>query len=341
MSQRLGSGTVAILGYGHQGEAQALNLRDAGLAVVVGARPGRGAEARARAAGFATLPLAEAAARAGVVAVLLPDEAVAAAWAQIEPALGPDAGIVFAHGFNLVYSELRFPAGADVVLVSPTAPGRVMRACFERGQRLPAYLAVHRDASGSAWALAEAYAGRLGLGPLLRTTAGEETEVDLFGEQAVLCGGMNALVTLAFETLVERGVAPEIAYLECVHQLTYLAELLHERGVSGMRQEISGTALYGDLTRGPRIVGEASRLAMREALEQIQSGAFAREWSAEVKAGRARLDALVEAGASHPIEAARRAVLGASPKPVEESSGKPAGGPPADAPRGGGRTPLK
>ena len=341
MSQRLASGTVAILGYGHQGEAQALNLRDAGAAVVVGARSGRGAEARARAAGFATLPLPAAAARAAVIAVLLPDEAVASAWPEIEPALRPDAGVVFAHGFNLVYSNLRFPAGADVVLVSPTAPGRVMRACFERGERLPAYLAAHRDASGGAWALAEAYAGRLGLGPLLRTTAREETEVDLFGEQAVLCGGMNALVTLAFETLVERGVAPEMAYLECVHQLTYLAELLHERGVSGMRGEISGTALFGDLTRGPRIVGEASRAAMREALEQIRSGAFAREWSAEVAAGRPRLDALVEAAAGHPIEAARNAVLGATTQPAGESSGKRPGGAPVDAPRGGGRPPFK
>ena len=340
MSQRLASATVAILGYGHQGEAQALNLRDSGLEVIVGARAGRDAEARARAAGFSTLPPSEAVRRSQVVAVLIPDEAVTAAWADLEPALRPDGAIVFAHGFNLIYSELRFPAGADVVLVSPTAPGRVLRECFRRGERLPGYLAVHRDASGEAWALAEAYAGRLGLGPLLRTTAREETEVDLFGEQAVLCGGMSALVTLAFETLVERGYAPGIAYLECVHQLTYLAQLLHDRGVSGMRREISGTALYGDLTRGPRIVGEPSRAALREALEAIRSGAFAREWSAEVAAGRPRLEELVRAGASHPIEAARRAALGTAIEPPGEPPGEPASEPPGEAPRRGGRPPL-
>ena len=328
MSQRLASAPVAVLGYGHQGEAQALNLRDSGLEVIVGARPGRGAEARARAAGFATFPLHEAARRAGVVAVLIPDEAVAAAWPEIEPALRPDSGLVFAHGYNLVYSELGFPAGADVVLVSPTAPGRLLRACFERGERLPGYLAAHRDARGGAWALAEAYAQRLGLSPLLRTTAREETEVDLFGEQAVLCGGMNALVTLAFEVLVERGYPAEIAYLECVHQLKYLADLLHERGVDGMRREISGTALYGDLTRGPRVVGEPSRAAMREALDQIRGGAFAREWSAEVAGGRQRLGGLVRAAAEHPIEAARRSALGEAAAPDE-------------APRAGSRPPIK
>ena len=324
MSQRLASATVAILGYGHQGEAQALTLRDAGLEVIVGARAGREAEARARAAGFATYPLPEAVRRSGVTTVLIPDEAVAAAWPEIEAALRPDAALVFAHGFNLVFSELRIPAGADVVLVSPTAPGRVMRVLVQRGERLPAYLAVHRDASGAAWSLAEDYAGKLGLAPLLRTTVREETEVDLFGEQAVLCGGMNALVTLAFETLVERGYSAEIAYLECVHQLKYLADLLHERGVTGLREGISGTALYGDLTRGPRIVGAASRAAMREALEQIRSGAFAREWSAEALSGRPRLQALSAAGAGHPIEAARRAALEVPGGPQREG---PPGGP--------------
>jgi ketol-acid reductoisomerase len=316
VSLRLASATVAVLGYGHQGEAQALTLRDAGLAVIVGARAGRGAEARARAAGFDTFAIPEAARRASIAAVLLPDQALAAAWPEIGPALPPGAALVFAHGFNLLYSNLPFPAGADVVLVSPTAPGGVLRALVQRGGRVPAYLAVHRDASGTAWSLAEEYARRLGLSPLLRTTVREETEVDLFGEQAVLCGGMNALVTLAFETLVERGYAAELAYLECVHQLKYLADLLHERGVSGMREGISGTALYGDLTRGPRIVGEPSRQAMREALEQIRSGAFAREWSAE--AGGGRLEALRKAGASHPLEGARRAALGLPAVPDHE-----------------------
>ena len=313
MSPRLASATVAVLGYGHQGEAHALNLRDAGTEVVVGARPGNPGAARARGAGFATYPRAEAVRRAAVVAVMLPDEAVPSAWPEIAAALRPDAGVVFAHGYNLVYSALEFPAGADVVLVSPTGPGRVLRTLVERGERLPAYLAVHRDATRAAWTLAEEYATRLGCAPLLRTTTREETEVDLFGEQTVLCGGMNALVTLAFETLVERGYTPEIAYLECVHQFKYLADLLHERGLAGMRDGISGTALYGDLTRGPRVVGEASRSAMRAALEEIRSGEFAREWAAEAAAGRRRLDALVATARAHPIEAARRAALGGEP----------------------------
>ena len=331
MSKRLASATVAVLGYGHQGEAQALTLRDAGLAVVVGARAGGASEARARRAGFATHPIAEAARLATVAAVLLPDEAVPAAWPEVAAAARGDAAFVFAHGFNLVYAALEFPPAADVILVSPTAPGRVMRALARRGERLPAYLAVHRDASGSAWTLAEAYAQRLGLSPLWRTTVREETEVDLFGEQAVLCGGMNALATLAFETLVERGYSAEIAYLECVHQIKYLAELLHERGVAGMREGISATARFGDVTRGPRIVGEASRAAMRAALEEIRSGAFAREWTAEVAAGRRTLDTLVARAAAHPIEVARRAALGGAGDP---ESGAPAGPPrpgPGDA----------
>ncbi len=312
---------MAVLGYGHQGEAQALNLRDAGLTVVVGARPGHAAEERARAAGFPAFPLADAARRAGVVACLLPDEALPALWSEISAALAGGAALVFAHGFNLLYSDLALPPGSDVVLVSPTGPGRVLRALHQRGVPLPAYLAVHREASGGAWGLAEEYARRVGLAPLLRTTVREETEVDLFGEQAVLCGGMNALVTAAFDTLVEGGYAPEIAYLECVHQLKYLADLLHERGVAGMRAGISGTARYGDLTRGARVVGGPSRAAMREILDQIRSGAFAREWAAEVAAGGGRIELLARRAAEHPIERARRRSLG--------EEGGPAGGTPA------------
>lgn len=303
---------VAILGYGNQGATHALNLRDSGARVVVGARPGHGAEARARAAGFEVLPLAGAVARARVVAVLLPDESVPALWPDLGPALKPDAGVVFAHGFNLLYSGLDFPAGADVVLVAPTGPGRVLRQVYERGEGLPAYLAVHRDGSGGAWALAERYAGWLGCARarLWRTTVREETEVDLFGEQAVLCGGMNALVTMAFETLVGAGYSPEIAYLECVHQLKFLADLLHERGVTGLREGISGTALYGDVTRGPRVVGEPARAQMLAMLEEIRSGAFARELAAEAQAGRPRVRRAVEEASAHPRESARRRALG-------------------------------
>jgi ketol-acid reductoisomerase len=301
---------VALLGFGNQGGAHALNLRDAGARVIVGARPGRGAEARARALGFETRTLTEAVRGAAVVAVLLPDEVVPEAWTGFAGQIDPAAGIVFAHGFNLLYAELPFPAAADVVLVSPTGPGREVRAVRERGATLPAYLAVHADRSGAAWAFAEDYAHAIGCAPVLRTTVREETEVDLFGEQAVLCGGMNALVAAAFETLVARGYTPEIAYLECVHQLKYLADLLHDRGIAGLRQGISGTALYGDLTRGPRVIGEPARQEMARILEEIRSGEFAREWRAEVASGKERLLRQVGEAASRPIEAARRRALG-------------------------------
>jgi ketol-acid reductoisomerase len=320
---RLADG-IAVLGYGNQGEAQALNLRDSGVPVVVGARAGGGAEARARAAGFETLPLAAALARAPNAALLMPDEALPDVWPQLLPAAEGLRGIVFAHGFSLLYGALEFPAAADVVLVSPTGPGRVLRALYERGEGLPAYLAVHRDASGTAWDLAEAHAAAIGSARarLWRTTVREETEVDLFGEQVVLCGGMNALVTAAFETLVARGYSPEIAYLECVHQLKYLADLLHERGPFGMRAGISGTALYGDLTRGPRVIGPAARAAMGEVLEEIRSGSFAREWGAEVAGGRRRLAAEMERAARHPIEEARRSALGPGAPSEEEKARK-------------------
>jgi ketol-acid reductoisomerase len=306
------SETVAILGYGNQGASHALNLRDSGVAVRVGARQGRAAEARALAAGFAVFPLAEAVRGAGVVAVLLPDETAPSAWREIAPALGPDTGVVFAHGYNLLYGALEFPRGADVVLVSPTGPGSVLRQVFERGEGLPAYLAVHQDGSGGAWALAERYAGWLGCARarLWRTSVREETEVDLFGEQAVLCGGMNSLVTAAFETLTEQGYSPEIAYLECVHQLKYLADLLHERGVAGMRAGISGTALYGDVTRGPRVIGEAARAQLRAMLAEIRSGEFARELSNEIAAGRPVIGRESAKAAAHPMETARRRALG-------------------------------
>jgi ketol-acid reductoisomerase len=311
MKSRLAERTVAVLGFGNQGEAHALNLRDTGIEVVVGARAGGGAEARSRALGFPTLDLPGAASRASVVVVLLPDEVVPAVWPAVAPGLAPNAAVVFAHGYNLVYSALALPATGDVVLVSPTAPGRVLRSLRDRGETLPGYLAVHLDRSGAAWDLAAEYAERLGCAPVWRTTVREETEVDLFGEQAVLCGGLHGLLTAAFETLVERGYAPEMAYLECIHQLKYLAELLHERGVAGVRRSISATALYGDLTRGPRVVGEATRRELRAMLEEIRDGAFAREWAAEVAKGKGWLRARSEEAEKHPLEEARRRVVAA------------------------------
>jgi ketol-acid reductoisomerase len=304
-------GPVAVLGFGNQGEAQALNLRDSGCEVVVGARAGGAGRARAGRHGFPVFELAEAASRARVIALLLPDEAVPVVWTELAAAWSPDAALVFAHGFNLCYGGLALPAGADVVLVSPTGPGRILRERYTAGAGIPAYLAVAQDSSGAAWDLAEGYAAALGCARahLWRTTVAEETEVDLFGEQVVLCGGMNTLVTAAFDTLVEAGYAPELAYLECVHQLKYLADLLHERGVAGMRDGISGTARFGDLTRGPRVIGAPSRAEMSKILKEIQSGAFAREWLAEVASGGRRLGELSEQARRHPIEQARRQAL--------------------------------
>lgn len=316
MRDPLATATVAILGYGNQGEAHALNLRAGGTRVVVGARAGGEGESRAVAAGFETRELRDAAAAADVVAVLLPDEVVPALWADLVPRFRSAATLVFAHGFSLLYGDLAPRHPGDIVLVSPTGPGRVLRRLRESGGRLPAYVAVHQDASGAARETAGAYADRIGCGPLWHTTVREETEVDLFGEQVVLCGGMNALVTAAFEVLVERGYSPEIAYLECVHQLKYLADLLHERGPSGLRFGISGTAAYGDLTRGGRVIGPASREAMREILAEIRSGAYAREWIAEAAAGAPRLRSERDRASRHPIEAARSRALGA-PGPGE------------------------
>ncbi len=307
MSDRWTGKTIAVLGFGHQGAAQAQVLREGGSSVVVGARPEGEAAARARAAGFETLPIAAAAARAELVAVLLPDLVTPQLWPGILPALDPGAGIVFAHGYSLVYFDLEFPAASDVVLVSPAGPGHVLRSLATSGETLAGFLAVHRDGSGGAWSLAEEWARRLRLSPVHRTTAREETEIDLFGEQTVLCGGMNALVRAAFDTLVEAGYSPEIAYLECVHQLAALAGLLRDQGVTGLRGSISGTALYGDLTRGPRVIGEPSRRAMREILDEIRSGAFAAELAAEVAGGSPRLTAPPDP--ADPLEAARRRAL--------------------------------
>jgi len=312
VNERSPLGRVVVLGYGNQGEAHARNLRDSGEDVRVAARPGRGAESRARAHGFEVAAPEQALREADTVAVLLPDEALPGAWPALAAAASGVRAFVFAHGFNLLYGSLAFPASASVVLVSPTGPGRVIRECFEQGSGVPAYLAVHQAGAGDAWALATHYATSLGSARvrLLRTTVREETEVDLFGEQTVLCGGMNALVSAAYGTLVRAGYTPEIAYLEVVHQLRYLAELLHARGVAGLRRGISGTALYGDLTRGPRVVNEASRRAMAEILEEIRSGDFAREWLAESAAGRPNLERLLARADADPIEEGRRRALG-------------------------------
>jgi ketol-acid reductoisomerase len=316
-------GTVVVLGYGNQGEAHARNLRDAGERVRVAARPGRGAESRARAHGFEVSAPEQALEGADTLAVLLPDEVVPQAWPALAPAARSLRAVTFAHGFNLLYGTLEFAPSTSVFLVSPTGPGRVVRELYEQGQGLPAYLAVHQAGAQDAWALATHYATALGCARamLLRTTVREETEIDLFGEQSVLCGGMNALVSAAYGTLVEAGYTPEVAYLECVHQLKYLADLLHARGVAGLRRGISGTALYGDLTRGSRVINERSRAEMRAMLGEIRSGDFAREWLAEVAAGKPTLSRLLAEGDADPIESGRTRALGGA-----TSDRPPAGG---------------
>jgi ketol-acid reductoisomerase len=305
---------VAILGFGNQGAAHAELLRAEGCEVLVGAREGAGAE-RARHRGFEVHPLAEAAERGDAVAVLLPDEILPELWPSLLPSLRPGRALVFAHGFNLLYDGVSIPESCDAVLVSPTAPGHVLARARERDERVPAYVAVHHDATGGAWDFALEYARRLRCGPLWRTTVREETEVDLFGEQVVLCGGMNALVLAAFQTLTARGYTPEVAYLECVHQLRYLAELLQDRGLAGFREAISGTALYGDLTRGPRVIGPEARREMQRILDEIRDGRFAAEWRAEARAGRPRLRELLDDEAVRAIDAARRRALSGDPAP--------------------------
>jgi ketol-acid reductoisomerase len=324
---------TAVLGFGNQGAAQAHCLRGSGWPVIVGARPGPGRE-RARDAGFEVVAPAEAAARARVVAALLPDEQFPALYREsIGAALQPGAALVFAHGFSIAYGRLEWQPGVDVLLVAPTAPGRVLAEEFDAGRGVPAYLAVAVDATGHAWARAEAYAGALGSARarLLRTTVAEEVAIDLFGEQTVLVGGLLELVSAAVDTLVEAGYSPALAYLECAHQVKYLADLLHRDGPLGFARGVSATALYGALTRGPRALGPEVRPAFSRILEEVRSGQFAAEFLADQEAGAPSLSGLrarAAAGAWARLEAARRQALdegGEGPGPA--ASGDSTSGP--------------
>ncbi len=300
---RLADRTVAVIGYGNQGRAHALNLRDSGVRVVVGIQPGRPSWRRAEEDGFVPRPIRDAVCEGGVVVMLLPDEHQAEVYAtDVEPALGAGAALLFAHGFTLRFGLIRPPAAVDVLLVAPVGPGVELRARYVAGGGIPAYVAVSHDATGSAWPLCLAYAKALGCLRVaaFETTVTAEAEVDLFGEQAVLCGGVSALLVAAFDVLVEAGYDPEMAYLECVHQVALLANLVRTGGIDGMRRNISQTALFGDLTRGPRIVGAASRTAMREVLAEVRDGRFAAEWLAP--GARERLAALLAESASRAIE---------------------------------------
>ncbi len=304
--QPLSGRTVAILGYGSQGHAQAQNLRDSGVRVIVGLRSGSASWARARSDGFEVRPTAEAAATGDVIQVLIPDELQAATYRDaIAPALGAGKALGFSHGFNIHFGQIVPPPDVDVFMIAPKSPGHLLRRVFTEGRGVPALLAVHQDASGGAKALALAYAAGIGSlrAGVVETTFKEETETDLFGEQTVLCGGVTALIAAGFETLIEAGYQPEIAYFECLHELKLIVDLMYEGGMGWMRYSVSNTAEFGDYTRGPRVISDAVRAEMRHILEEIQSGKFAREWILENQAGRPVFSALARRGREHPIEA--------------------------------------
>jgi ketol-acid reductoisomerase len=297
--------TVAILGYGSQGHAHALNLKDSGVDVVVGLRPDSSSRAKAEAAGLEVLDVAEAASRGDAVMILLPDEKQAEIWeAEIADGIAPGNLLLFAHGFAVHFEQIVPPAGVDVGMVAPKGPGHLVRRQYEEGRGVPCLMAVHQDATGNAHGLVLAYASAIGGGraAVIETTFKDECETDLFGEQAVLCGGASELVRAGFETLVEAGYDPRLAYFECLHELKLIADLMYEKGIQGMRYSISNTAEYGDMTRGKRVIGAESRAAMKEILGEIQSGEFAREWIAENRAGGENLSRMREEGKSHPVE---------------------------------------
>jgi ketol-acid reductoisomerase len=299
------NGTVAVIGYGSQGHAHALNLRDSGVEVVVGLRSDSSSVAKAEEAGLSVKPIAEAVKGAAFVMILLPDHVQRTVYAEeIEPNLEDGATLLFAHGFNIHFGYITPPAGHDVIMVAPKSPGHRVRELYEAGAGTPGLVAVAQDASGDALQKALAYGTAIGCGRMgmLETTFGEETESDLFGEQAVLCGGATALMIAGFETLVEAGYQPEIAYYECVNELKLIVDLIYEGGFDYMRYSISDVAEYGDLTRGPRIVDESTKARMKEILAEIQSGQFARELIAEEDNGRPNFKQLREAGKGHQIE---------------------------------------
>ena len=294
---------IAIIGYGSQGRAHALNLRDSGFDVIVGVRPGP-SRTRARRDGLRAVDPVTAAAGADVVAMLAPDLAQPQIWRDIRKSLKPGAALLFAHGFNIHFKQIRPRRDIDVVLIAPKGPGDLVRRQYQQGRGVPCLLAVAQDASGKAKHRALAYADGIGgtRGGVLETTFAEETETDLFGEQAVLCGGTTELVVAGFETLVKAGYQPEVAYYECLHELKLIVDLLHEGGIAKMHRFISDTAKYGDLTRGPRVINRATRKEMKAILGEIQSGRFARQWISENRRGGARYKRLVKRDIAKPIE---------------------------------------
>jgi ketol-acid reductoisomerase len=301
----LNNKTIAIIGYGSQGHAHALNLKDSGVNVIVGLYPGSKSIDKAEKAGLKVLPVAEAAKAADWIMILLPDEVQKAIYKQdIEPNLTEGKVLFFAHGFNIHFGQIVPPANVDVVMVAPKGPGHLVRRTYEQGEGVPALFAVYQNASGQARDRAMAYAKGIGgtRAGILETTFREETETDLFGEQVVLCGGLTALIKAGFETLVAAGYQPELAYFECLHEVKLIVDLIVEGGLAKMRDSISNTAEYGDLTRGPRIVTDETRAEMRKILKEIQSGQFAREFVVENQAGKPGFTAMRRQEAEHPIE---------------------------------------
>jgi len=302
---RLNGKTVAIIGYGSQGHAHAMNLRDSGVNVVVGLYEGSKSRAKAEAAGLRVLNTAEAVKAADTIMVLVSDHIQADLYKNdIEPNLAPGKTLMFAHGFSIHFKAIAPPQGIDVTMCAPKAPGHRVRELYVEGVGVPALIAIHQDASGHARENALAYARGLGClkAGVIETSFQEETETDLFGEQAVLCGGAAALIQAGFDTLVEAGYAPEMAYFECLHELKLIVDLIYEGGLNYMRYSVSDTAEYGDYTRGPRVVNEQTRAEMKKILSEIQSGEFAREWINENKTGRKKFLAMREAGNTSQIE---------------------------------------
>ncbi len=301
----LSNKTVAIIGYGSQGHAHALNLKDSGVNVLVGLYPGSKSQAKAEAAGLKVHSVSEAAAAADMIMILLPDESQKTVYTkEIEPNLKEGNILAFAHGFNIHFGQIVPPESVDVVMVAPKGPGHLVRRTYEQGQGVPCLFAIYQDASGQARDRAMAYAKGVGgtRAGILETTFREETETDLFGEQAVLCGGLSALIKTGFETLVEAGYQPELAYFECLHEVKLIVDLVVEGGLAKMRDSISNTAEYGDYTRGSRVVNEATKAEMRKILQEIQSGQFAREFVLENQSGKAGFTAMRRQEAEHVIE---------------------------------------
>jgi ketol-acid reductoisomerase len=297
--------TIAILGYGSQGHAQAQNLRDSGYKVIVGLDPARPSAQQARADGMVVVAPDEAAKRADWIHMLTPDETQAAVYEQfIQPYLHPGKVLGFSHGFSIHFKTITPPSDVDVVMIAPKSPGHLLRRVYTEGRGVPSLIAIQQDSSGRAHELALAYAHGIGStrAGVLQTSFKEETESDLFGEQAVLCGGLTSLIKKGFETLVEAGYAPEIAYFECLHEMKLIVDLIYEGGLGRMRHSISNTAEYGDLTRGEQVVGDATRAAMKRTLADIQNGTFAREWIKENKDGGYNFADLRQKEQQHPIE---------------------------------------